>query len=72
LGLITEVIKLKWNHSNKKWFQSKGYLLTNINEEFEINVSSLKTGSHTHVEVQCDNKDCKKIISTEWRTYLKF
>lgn len=68
--LLTKNIKIKWNPSNRKWFESKGYIFTKWKDEFEIKVEDLTKGSQQHVNVQCD--ECGEIlIGIQWSNYKK-
>ena len=68
--LISKEVLVKWSPSNKKHFESKGYIFTNWNDEFLIKVEDLSKGSQRIVDVQCD--ECKKIMKQEWRTYNRY
>jgi 5-methylcytosine-specific restriction endonuclease McrA len=68
--LISQEVEVKWNHSNKKYYISKGYLYTNYGDVFMCKVEDLSEGSHAIVEVLCDYCN-ETIIKKEYRIYLK-
>lgn len=72
MGLITKKVKIKWNISNKSFYQDKGYTFTKMKDEFEVKVEDLSNGSDVTVFVKCDGDNCNKIYSLEWRSYLDF
>ena len=74
MGLISQVILVKWNSTNKKHYESKGYKFTKMGDEFEIKVKDLSNGSGVKVEVKCDNADCEKpyLIPMMWKDYLRW
>jgi len=68
--LITKVVIVKWHSSNKKWYESKGYIFTKWKDEFEVNVEDLSDGSTALVDIQCDN--CGEMLrNIKWKDYLK-
>ena len=69
MGLITKTIKIKWSPSNKKHYESLGYIYTKMGDEFEVRVEDLTKGSQAKIECSCDN--CKKLLIWEYRDYSK-
>ena len=69
--LLTKTVKAKWNSKIKKWYESKGYIYTKMNDEFEAKVEDLTKGSHILVSVKCNGENCNKIYNIEWRDYLR-
>jgi len=68
--LMTEETLVRWNYSNKKWYESKGYIFTKWKDEFLVRVQDLSKGSHSLVDVICDN--CGKILSNmSWGEYKR-
>lgn len=68
--LLTKTVKLKWSKRLKTWYELKGYKFTDFGQEFEIKVNDLPDGSHTEVEMQCD--ECDKILKNiKWHTYKR-
>jgi len=51
---------MKWNSNNKKYYESKGYQFTKMNNEFNINIEDLPNGSNILVQCQCDY--CYEIV----------
>lgn len=56
-----ELIKVYWNSRNKKYFESKGYVFTKLNEEFYVPVKDLDKKSSYYITTKCDycGKDMK-------------
>ena len=52
--LTTETIEIKWNSSNKKHFESLGYLFTKMKDTFIIEVDHLMKTSKYEIEYECD------------------
>jgi hypothetical protein len=71
--LAEQMVKVKWTRRTKTHFESKGYTYTKIDEEFEVNVHDLTSGSHTHVKFICDYCNGKNQIeeSSKWKAYKK-
>ena len=72
--LITKNVKVKWASSNKKWYESKGYIYTKNNDEFEVKTEELGNTSHVIIQYQCDfclDKGINNIISIQWRSYCQ-
>lgn len=68
--LLSETVKVKWNATNKKWYESKGYIYTKMGDEFEVKVEDLTRWSKVLVKVKCDG--CGKILEDIiWTNYLK-
>jgi hypothetical protein len=72
--LLTEVVKIKWNTSNKEWYENKGYIFTKWKDEFEVKVADLPMKSNTLVNVKCDGDDCENPILNPviWQNYMKY
>lgn len=51
---------MKWNTKNRKRYENKGYIFTNLNDEFDVNVKDLPLGSDKKVEYICDYCGKKK------------
>lgn len=69
--LLTEEVIMKWNENNRKWYESKGYVFTKYNDEFEVKVKDLSDGTSVKVNVKCDN--CGEIIyDVIWNKYIKY
>ena len=56
--LITKTVKVKWNNSNKKHYESKGYKFTKVGEEFECRVEDINKNNTKHW-VECLCNSCK-------------
>jgi len=68
MGLISETTIVKWHPSNKKYYESKGYVFTKWKDELEVKVEDLPKGSHSEVKVKCDA--CGELLDIPWFTYV--
>lgn len=71
--LLTKMVIIKWGYRIKKYYIDKGYVFTNINDEFEVKVEDLSKGSEVLVNVKCDCEDCKNpyLKPIMWKVYKK-
>lgn len=69
LGLVSKIVKVKWNRRIKKHFEDLGYVYTKYGDEFEVKVEDLTEGSNVKVECSCDN--CKKPLMWTYQAYNK-
>jgi hypothetical protein len=72
--LITQTVKLKWNGSNRKHLESKGYSPFEFNKEIEVKIEDLKHGSNAKIQLLCDyclEEGKETIISVRYETYLR-
>ena len=67
--LLSNVVVMRWNSRNKKYFESLGYKYTKMKDEFLVKVDDLKPYSMAKVYVACDY--CGKIYNTHWATYYQ-
>jgi len=68
--LLTKTVLMKWSYSNKKRYESNGYIFTKWKDEFNVKVEDLPDGSNALVEVKCDG--CGEIITNfRWVDYKK-
>ena len=51
---LMQIILLKWNKSNKKYYSEKGYTYTNNGDLFYVYAKDLPEGSHEYVKAYCD------------------
>lgn len=58
MGIISKTVKVKWNPTNKKHYENKGYVFTKMKDEFEVKVEDLLPTARVRVKCECDN--CKK------------
>ena len=49
-----QIVQVKWNNNNKKWYESKGYIFTKRNNVFDIAVKDLMPHSNKKIIVTCD------------------
>lgn len=64
-----QIFEIKWNNFTKKWYESKGYTFTKINDTFTVNLEDLHPGSIIKICVICDYCGSQKEIS--YRDYNK-
>lgn len=62
-----QLIKVRWNGQTKKYWQTKGYAFTKINDEFEVKVEDLPPKSAMLVEIECDY--CGEIFPIRMYSY---
>lgn len=67
--LLTKTVMVKWNTSNKKWYEEKGYIFSEWGKEFKVDVEDLSSACSVLVQVQCDY--CNQKIHKVWYSYLK-
>lgn len=60
---LEQLVTIKWNKSNKKYYSSKGYTHTKNGEYFRVSAKDLPVGSHEQVKVYCDICMKEKIIA---------
>ena len=63
-----QIIIMKWNSNNKKYYTEKGYMYTKMHENFEIKVEDLPSKSDAHITLICDY--CKQNYSTQRNNIL--
>lgn len=49
-----QVVQIRWNNTNRDWYESKGYTYTKRNEFFDVKAKDLKPGSRCRITVVCD------------------
>lgn len=72
--LITTKVKIKWNPSNKNYYENKGFIFTKFKDEFEVDVNDLYEKSSVIVQYYCDyclENNINDIYSKDWYRYLK-
>ena len=57
--LVNDVVRIKINHKNYKYYKEKGYFLE-IGEESDIYIKDLPIGSHIKVDIKCDKCNIEK------------
>lgn len=70
MGLITKIVKVKWSPSNKKHYESLGYVWTKKGDEFEVNVDELSKGSNIEIKCICDS--CGKELVWKYCIYNNY
>lgn len=69
MGLITKIAKVKWSSSNKKHYESLGYIYTKMGDELEVQIKDVLKNSHIKIICICDN--CGKDLSWTYQEYNK-
>lgn len=64
-----QTVIIKWNKSNKDYYESKGYILDSNNREIEVAVEDLTKGSSALVKVMCDY--CGEMVEKTYNIYNK-
>lgn len=67
MGIINNKLTVKWNPANRKHYENKGYEFIGWGESFQVWWYDLSCGSHTNLEVQCD--ECKTRLKVRPNTY---
>lgn len=67
--ILSTTVPIKWNSKNKSRYVSLGYQFTKMQDEFEVKLSDLSTGSHALVKFRCDY--CGAEYTQQWSTYNK-
>lgn len=49
-----QVVQIRWNNSNKEWYESKGYNFTKRNTLFDVLAKDLSPGSAARIKANCD------------------
>lgn len=49
-----QIVQVRWNNSNKEWYESKGYIFTKRNSFFDVYVKDLSPHSSKKINVVCD------------------
>lgn len=47
-------IQVRWNNSNRKWYESKGYIFTKRNDFFDVYAKDLSPRSNARIKAICD------------------
>lgn len=50
----SQIIKIRWNNTNREWYESKGYIFTKRNDFFDVYVKDLSITSKTRIQATCD------------------
>jgi hypothetical protein len=49
-----QLVEVKWNGSNKAWYESKGYEFTKLRDHFLVKLEHSPNYSSTKIELYCD------------------
>ena len=58
--ILPQTIKMTWSSSNKKFYESEGYIFTKYKDKFDIDVLDLTQGSSERIKCIC--KYCNNVI----------
>lgn len=64
-----QIVEVKWNVANKKWYENKGYKYTKTGETFQVKAEDLTKSASNQVEIVCDY--CGKHFFEMWSVYKK-
>lgn len=67
--ILQKTITIKLNKNNRNYYKSIGCSFCDLDDEVEINIEDMPTGSKNPVKVKCDI--CGKVQSVAYRAYLK-
>ena len=67
--ILTKTLLVKWNGSQRKYYESKGYVFTKFNDEFECKFEDIPHASDKFVDCQCDY--CGKIYSVQIKKHYR-
>ena len=67
--LISEYVTIKWNKSNKKYYQQIGYIFTGYGTEFNVPVKDLQPNAPVKVVAICDF--CHNEYDISWDHYVE-
>ena len=66
--LLQQTILVKWSSTNRKHFETFGYIWTNYNDEIEVSINHLQPTSGRTIEVECDY--CNKKLQKTYLSYI--
>lgn len=49
-----QLVDVKWNNTNKEWYENHGYVFTKRNSVFQVKAKDLKPGSNAKIHAVCD------------------
>lgn len=49
-----QVVQVKWNNTNREWYESKGYIYTKRYDAFEVKAEDLSPRSDARIKAICD------------------
>lgn len=49
-----QIVQVRWNNTNKEWYESKGYVFSKRNAYFEVKAKDLSPRSNSKVQATCD------------------
>lgn len=61
-----QTVLMKWNNTNRMWYENRGYTFTNESATFEVRVDDLSPHSSKKIKVICDY--CGKEFATQFAT----
>lgn len=66
--VLPQEVEVGWWFTNKRYYESKGYIFTGYGDKFNVNVLDLPVGSNVFVNIICDY--CKEPIEKRYVEYL--
>lgn len=64
-----QYVSIKWNVSNKKYYESKGYQFTKYKDEIIVKVEDLSKNSRANIKAICEY--CNDVYDTSFSNYNK-
>lgn len=49
-----QIVQVRWNNSNREWYESKGYVFTKRNDFFDVKAKDLSPRSDAKIKATCD------------------
>ena len=49
-----QIVRVRWNNSNREWYESKGYIFTKRNDFFDVKAKDLSPRSDAKIKATCD------------------
>lgn len=49
-----QIVQVRWNNSNREWYESKGYIFTKRNDFFDVKAKDLSPSSNARIKAACD------------------
>lgn len=65
--LLEQKVKIKWSSSNRKYYESKGYVFTWFKTEFLVDIKDLAKSSRQYVKFLCDY--CGNVFERKYADY---
>lgn len=70
-----QIVQVRWNNSNREWYESKGYVFTKRNDFFDVKAKDLSPRSDAKIKATCDycgeNYNAYFVILMDGRKVIK-